>query len=246
MPQTLGATVGSSVAVGSSTDGTRALQSGCGGLGQEVAFIWTAPQSGLYTFDTFGSTYDTVLSLLSASSCYAPEIGCSDDAQGLQSQVSTYAQAGQTLLVVVDSYGDTGGRYVLNVTGEGQMAPQCPMYELGGVMGQAVVADELPWTSSSVFENWCNGSGAAATMLWTAPYTGTFVFDTAGSTFDTVLLVRDSCDGITIDCNDDYIGLQSRVMLPASAGQSVLIAIQSYGGGATVPGYVYQLNISAQ
>jgi hypothetical protein len=108
------------------------------------------------------------------------------------------------------------------------------------------MVNELPWSTSSTFDNWCNGSGPAATLLWTAPYTGQFVFDTAGSSFDTVLIVRSSCEGMTLACSDDYIGLQSSVSLPVSAGQTVLLVIQAYGGGVTGPGYRYQLNISAQ
>jgi hypothetical protein len=80
------------------------------------------------------------------------------------------------------------------------------------------------------------GCGAAQpsgdyAVAFTAPYAGTFSFDTFGSSLDTVLAVRDNdCAGEELDCNDDAIGLQSQVILHLSEGQTVAVIVDGYYG----------------
>jgi hypothetical protein len=79
----------------------------------------------------------------------------------------------------------------------------------------------------------CGGAWTAAdfTLLFTAPSTGTFTFDTVGSDYDTVLALLDgSCEGNEIDCNDDSHGLQSEVSVDLLAGQSVTVVVTGYAG----------------
>ena len=52
-----------------------------------------------------------------------------------------------------------------------------------------------------------------------------------GSNFDTVLYVRaDRCDSdrAEVVCNDDFIGVQSRVSLMAQPGTSYFVVVDSY------------------
>ena len=72
--------------------------------------------------------------------------------------------------------------------------------------------------------------GEDATYQFTAPFAGTFVFDTFGTGYDTILAVLDSCGGAELACNDDTMTLQSQVMVPLAAGQSVIIVMDGYGG----------------
>lgn len=68
----------------------------------------------------------------------------------------------------------------------------------------------------------------------TAPFTGTLVIDTAGSTFDTKLSVHGSggCAATCVGYNDDAIGLQSEVRVPlVSAGDVFLIQVGGFGSG---------------
>ena len=44
---------------------------------------------------------------------------------------------------------------------------------------------------------------------WRAPVSGTYVFDTFGSSFDTALYVLDGCPGAELACNDDTRGESS-------------------------------------
>ena len=71
--------------------------------------------------------------------------------------------------------------------------------------------DTTAWTES--LESNCGSIGNAKSFLWTAPSTGTVSIDLAGSTFDTVVSVKQAVCGAAAECNDDnynsYYSLQS-------------------------------------
>ena len=85
-----------------------------GGTAEDVVAQWTAPAAGLYTFDTVGSAYDTVLYVL--DDCGGAELACNDDSAGLQSSLQVNLLAGQSVRVVVDGFSTNAGAYVLNIT----------------------------------------------------------------------------------------------------------------------------------
>jgi len=82
----------------------------------EHTFTFTAPISKLYNFDTIGSSFDTVLSVLGGT-CSGASLGCDDDGAGFgtASLVSVFLNAGQTVTVIVDGFGGGSGSYVLHV-----------------------------------------------------------------------------------------------------------------------------------
>ncbi|MEO0601136.1 MAG: hypothetical protein AAF211_06850, partial [Myxococcota bacterium] len=82
-------------------------------LAQDVSFEFTAPEAGDYTFDTVGSDFDTVLTVLDG--CGGTELACNDDTVGLQSEVTVTLAADQTVLVVVDGYSDIEGSVTVRV-----------------------------------------------------------------------------------------------------------------------------------
>jgi hypothetical protein len=86
------------------------------GLGPDIAFAWTAPAGGDYSFDTVGSDFDTTLYLLDGS-CSGDTLDCSEDSITVTSRIVATLSAGQTVIVVVDSFGPTatGGDYVLSI-----------------------------------------------------------------------------------------------------------------------------------
>jgi hypothetical protein len=71
----------------------------------ERRFLWTAPRDGVYTVDTVGSTFDTVLYAL--ESCTGPEITCADG-NGDDTSITLDLQAGEQVVLVVD--GDSGSQ----------------------------------------------------------------------------------------------------------------------------------------
>ncbi len=85
----------------------------------DLQFQWTAPTTGTYVIDTFGSSFDTVLYVLDG--CGGTELSCNDDADGddtnLQSQLMLEATEGTEYILVVDGYSSTdAGDFVVNIT----------------------------------------------------------------------------------------------------------------------------------
>ena len=91
----------------------------CAGIGsgsEDVSLTWTAPTSALYRFDTFGSSFDTVLTVAdSCSEAFAGGGVCNDDfGNSLQSAVFHPMDEGASVVIVVDGYDDSGP-YQLNI-----------------------------------------------------------------------------------------------------------------------------------
>jgi hypothetical protein len=90
---------------------------GCGNLGgADRVYFTSLPAVSSITFDTFGSTFDTVLAFY-PSSCMG-ELACNDDTGGLQSQITlTNLAAGGYALVVAHYSSGTGQPFTLHTTG---------------------------------------------------------------------------------------------------------------------------------
>ncbi len=72
---------------------------------KDLFWSFTAPAGGHYAFDTFGSTFDTVLGIYRGSDCSATCMVRSDNALFLQSRVRVLdLYAGETVLVQVGGY----------------------------------------------------------------------------------------------------------------------------------------------
>jgi hypothetical protein len=83
----------------------------CGSSGApDVFFRFTLAASATVTFDTVGSSYDTVLHLYDST---LGVLACNDDTIGLQSRITATLAAG-TYYVGVDGYSASSGSYVLN------------------------------------------------------------------------------------------------------------------------------------
>jgi hypothetical protein len=90
----------------------------CGSLYATSDTTWrfVAPAAGTYTFDTIGTTWDTVLYVLDGADCAGVELACDDDTVGSQSEVEVVLAEGQEVVVVVDGYSTySAGDYVLHV-----------------------------------------------------------------------------------------------------------------------------------
>ena len=113
----LGSAVGSSVATGTTVgQGDEWSQTCAASAAEDVAYLWTAPTAGTYTFTTVGSSYDTALAAWSATGLTSD--ACDDDGGGsLTSSFSLTLHAGERLVLVVDGYSTNAGDYVLNITG---------------------------------------------------------------------------------------------------------------------------------
>jgi uncharacterized repeat protein (TIGR02543 family) len=81
-----------------------------------VWYKWVAPTSGTATFDTLGSSFDTVLGVYKGSSVSSlTEIASNDDAPGTTcSQTNFTAVAGTTYRIAVYGYSTNAGAFTLN------------------------------------------------------------------------------------------------------------------------------------
>lgn len=81
----------------------------------------------------------------------------------------------------------------------------------------------------------CGSSGSSPDVwfVYTASTSSTKIFDSFGSSFDTVLSLHSGCPGTAanqLECNDDSLGLQSKVALPMTSGDQVWIRASGFGG----------------
>ena len=85
---------------------------------RSVWFAWLAPASGTWTFDTFGSDFDTLLAVYTGGSIQALElVAANDDAPdrpGNSSKVAFAAVAGTTYHLAIDGYGGLQGLFDLS------------------------------------------------------------------------------------------------------------------------------------
>jgi hypothetical protein len=196
--------------------------------GGEAGFLFTAPADGAYTFDTLGSSYDTVLTLLEVGICGV--LACDDDGGGGSlSQIAAYLAAGQTVLVIVDGFNGQEGPFTLNIDAAAQGV--CPNGALMGMLPLTVTGstagagDDVPGACGG-------GGGQDIAFTFTAPADGTYSMNTQGSSYDTVLQVRDGgCGGPVLACNDDTPpGTYSALAVPLLAGQTVVIVVEGFAG----------------
>ncbi len=103
----------------------------------------------------------------------------------------------------------------------------------------AVVTGTLPQTlnhttvgmGDDVSPSCANSNAPDMAVQFTAPSAGTYIFETAGSDFDTVLYARPGCFGAELACNDDGngLGLQSRLVLDLAANETVVVVVDGFG-----------------
>ncbi|WP_437726916.1 MXAN_6577-like cysteine-rich protein [Sorangium sp. So ce861] len=233
----LGSTAPQTV-TGTTADFSDVLAPGCGySGGREATYLFTAPADALYTFDTEGSTFDTLLDVRDGS-CAGPSLKCNDNADPTgvltHSRLSVRLDAGQSVVVSVDSY-EASGEYTLSVTR--QEAPPCPLFDLGDSVPQTVTGNNEGY--ADILTPGCaGGPGGEATYAFTAPAEGYYDISTAGSTVETVLSVRDGgCGGDELACESD--GRSSSAIVRLDARQAVLISVEASGEGGD-----YMLNVS--
>ncbi|MDJ0770869.1 MAG: calcium-binding protein [Ilumatobacter sp.] len=204
-----------------------------------VWFTWTPGWSGPATIDTFGSDFDTVLDVFTGSSLASlSEIACNDDSGGAQSELTFPAVAGETYRIRIDGFLYDAGIYELHhhldvpappndhlTNAEILVGPAGSTFGLNaGATGepgeQPTTCEPLdPLLSSVWFE-------------WTAPGNGDVVFDTFGSTFDTVLAAHTgtSIGSLTeLACNDD-VGptVQSEIVVTVISGETYRVSVDGF------------------
>lgn len=199
----------------------------CGGEGASgTSFSFTAPQAGVYTIDTAGSDFDTVLYTLDA--CGGAEIACNNDAMDTTSRLNVTLAADDELLFVVDGDNGASGDYDVNIAFD-----ECPDFDLGQDLPITVTGNTEFETDAS--SGSCGpGDSNDVAYTFTAPQAGNYVFDTNGSTFDTVLYYYAGavCVGTQVACDDDGgDGLDSQLIVSLAADEEITMIVDGRFGG---------------
>lgn len=204
--------------------------------GRSIWFAWTAPEDGVYVFDTLPSSFDTTLAVYSGSGVDAlTEVASNDDAPGLDSSRSLMvfsASKDMVYAVAVDGFGGKGGRVVLRwrhgVSNDLFDSAQALTGQVGSHGGTNVNATiELDEPSPAAL-------GASVWYEWTAPANGLVKFSTRGSRFDTALAVYTgtnvaSLTEVASNDDDPQLGCcSSFVGFEAVAGTSYRVAVGGF------------------
>ena len=202
-----------------------------GSTGSDTTVEFTAPADGEYTFDTFGSSYDTTLYAL--DTCGGVELACDDDTDGLQSRISLDLLAGETVVLVVDAFSTGSGPFTLDVSGP-VVPGVCPAFVLSNVLPASTGGSTVGAADDNAAPCGLAGGAPDHTYEFTAPTNALYTFDTVGSAYDTVLYALDTCGGVSLACNDDLGGgsVQSRIQLNLVAGQTIILVVDGYGANA--------------
>jgi hypothetical protein len=200
--------------------------------GKSVWYRWNAPGAGAVTFDTFGSTFDTVLAVYTGNVVNGLTlVAGNNDSGGPQSKVSFSAAAGATYRLAVDGNGGASGAVTVHwlQNNNNFLAATNLTGASGTVTGSNVGATkETGEPDHAGF-----AGGTSVWFRWTAPTTGTKSFDTFGSSFDTLLGVYTgtAVNGLTVVASNDDTGggQQSKVTFPVTAGVTYRIAVDGYG-----------------
>ena len=215
--------------------------------GASAWYRWVAPYTGVATFDTFGSGFDTLLAVYTGSSVNAlTPVASNDDALGFKwtSQAGFPVTAGTAYYVAVDGYNDgtngpARGTFALNW----DLAPSAGVTQPNDMFASAVplsgpagsVAGSSFGATSESGEpiHAAVGGGRSVWFRWTAPYDAQFTFSTDGSAFNTVLAAYTgiAVNGLSQTAADDDIAWndqQSLITINASQGTTYSIAIDGW------------------
>lgn len=198
--------------------------------GGDAVFQFTLSAPATVYADTFGSDYDTVLSIDGGGCGQGQPIVCSDDVCGTtQSQLTRELGPG-TYTLWADAYAGNGGNLTLRFATSpctGAQALASP-----GVTSGTLSVDT---TSAPAVAGASCGNGATGAERWyhlaTCPGTHTLHLDTCNSPTDTVVHVHEGgCKGVERACNDDATCGRGSVVDTAVGGGWTWIAVDGYGG----------------
>ncbi|GMW00566.1 MAG: hypothetical protein AMXMBFR84_17030 [Candidatus Hydrogenedentota bacterium] len=204
--------------------------------GRSVWWQWTAPASGLVVFDTAGSNFDTILAAYTGTSIedYTLMDNDDDSGPGTQSAISFLAVSGTTYYIAVDGYGSNQGSIVLNWLQQSPPANDnfADAIEITGSTGQISGSNISATRQAGEPFHFGSEGSQSAWWKWTSPFTGECIFNTEGSSFNTILAAYtgSALDSlVSVGANDDAVGLQSQIIFNATTGTTYYIAVDGPG-----------------
>ena len=204
-----------------------------------VWYQWTAPSSGTFSLNTFGSDYDTTLAVYTGSNVGSLIAQASnDDTGGVQSSVSVLVSTGATYRIAVDGWHARKGQVVLNYTftPADSALPNDNFTNRIALIGNTTTTatNNIGATGEPGEPNHAGASMPLASVWWSweAFGDGPVTISTAGSDFDTTLAAyTGSLVGSLseVASNDDFGGPSSQITFVVSAGTIYAIAVDGLG-----------------
>jgi uncharacterized repeat protein (TIGR03803 family) len=200
--------------------------------GSSIWYRWTAPSTGPYSFNTFGSSFDTLLAVYTGNSVGALTVVAANDDYGLEltSEVGFTANVGTTYSIAVDGYDDESGAVTLNWLLE--VPPLNDLFTNAMVLtgsGGSIISSNIGAGKEVGEPNHAGEPGGRSVWFrWTAPGTGDFTFDIAASGIETLLAIYTgaSVNALTLVASNSVLGsASSSATFPAVAGTTYSIAM---------------------
>ena len=206
--------------------------------GHSVWFAWTAPSSGTAVFNTFGSSFDTLLAIYTGANVNGLSLIDSNDdvGSGGVSQVAFNAIAGTAYRIAVDGYGGATGNLALNWMRGPANDNFSDALTLAGSSGTVFGTSTFAGKETGEPNHAGNSGGASLWYRGVAPGSGLGTFDTKGSTFDTLLglYTGASVNALSVVASNDDggtgFGTTSSLTNNAIEGTVYSIAVDGYGG----------------
>ena len=207
---------------------------------ETVWWEWIAPSSSPATITTFGSNFDTVLSVYQGSQVDSLSlVTWNDDSGGSQSSVTFTPTPGQSYMIQVYGlyYADpTMGSIVLNYpdpappTVPNDFFAQRILLAPGSTQTSGTNSGATLETGEPVQP--ATAGSASVWWEWISPVSGSVAINTTGSTFDTTLAAYtgNEVDQLVLVAeNDDASGSQSEISFIATPGASYKIQVNGSG-----------------
>jgi len=202
----------------------------CAGQAATVWYKFTAEYDAIFVADTFGSDYDTTLSVYTRSRSTLNQIACNDDYNGLQSMIQFPVSAGTTYYIMAGQFGSggSGGSLVFNAN---EHIPPA-----NDDVDNAIVIDSLPfidsrdttWATTAYDDPYCGYREASVWYSFTPTSSGLITLDTSSSSYYAVASVLAGPRGAWYYVNCSY---SQQTEFNAIAGQTYYIMISTYAGG---------------
>ncbi len=209
--------------------------------GASVWYSWTAPFDGIATFNTTGSSFDTLLGVYVGTSVDSLTTVAQDNNSGgnLTSKVTFNAPAGTRFYISVDGSNGVQGNIALNWTmsfpsqaGSNDTLAQATVLSgnSGTLFDYNFFATAEPFETDP-FSPVVFGRNSMW-YTWTAPSDGVLTVDTIGSSFDTLLDIYTGTGAPALAVrneNDDFIGRKtSQISMLVTAGTVYRISVNGY------------------
>jgi hypothetical protein len=211
-----------------SNEPAEALPQCLNNVGASLWYQYTPTTNQTLVFDTFGSNYDTALSLWSGTAHPLTPLACNDDSSNtLQSQLLVQLEANTTYYLNISGYNGKSGTLRLNARQLNPLVNDALAYAIEITLDNNASYTYTQNTQGATkeaneVETRCVLKGTVASVWY--QYTSTtdrrVVFNTIGSDYNTILSVwtGDSTHPLTeLACNDDNGTPQSQVAVELTA-----------------------------